>query len=158
MEVFISALLGTTGVTQVVLFGFGMKCPFDMLGELDDLERPLARTPGTPLKIDVGLTKLSVDMPTFSTIDRGKTFRMFLTNDHSGSVQYPLDPNVSVTVTVYPTVLHLVKTHLDGHVMIPKTILGMRRKLIRIKKLYTDFGRYDPSCFTGYRQEVTFVV
>lgn len=116
-----------------------------MLGELDDLERPQSRTPGTPVKIDVGLTKLSVYVPTFKTTDRGKTFRMFLTNDHSRSVKYNLDPprpNVSVTVTVYPTVLRY------GHVMIPKTILGMRRKLIRIKRLYTYFERYHASVVT----------
>lgn len=52
---------------------------------------------------------------------------------------------------------HVVKTHLDGYVTLPKRIIGMRRKVARIEKLVAQLLLYPAADFTGYRQELTCV-
>ena len=84
---------------------------------------------------------------------------MCLNNSHYGSVQYvipPTIPNCSITMTVYPTVMHLVKTQIMGCPTMPETIKGARNLLTKIEQGMDYMSSLPSSRFTGFRQEIAF--
>ena len=160
MQCFIAAL-NSANVTEVLLAGYGFKCPKSTMSFLNNLER-LSNSSCVPV-YDVGRNYAEMSrppIPLFSMPRPGKTYGMLL--GRSGSVEYYIthwpQPGVKVRVIVYPRVVHLAKTFLGStYKKIPTTIGGLRKRLESVREKFNELKNVSPARFVGYRVEVTVI-
>ena len=117
LESLVEALI-QSHVTELLLYGYGMKAPITILGHLHDYTPPATNC---PVKYDIGLTLPTTDIPLFCAIGK-TTYRMFVDVNHHGSIHSTLTPpapHLATSITVYPAIMHLLKSHLPAKPTMP---------------------------------------
>jgi len=144
-----------SNVTVVYIVAYGFKADIQGFYYLD----PLRLAIGHEIRMDLGRNVKSSTIPLFNC-QKGKTYPMFFgLGGNNGSVYMDLCGGLtnvtSVHLKVYPHIMHVLKAmHLNEE--IPKSIVGIRKKLYRFENIIIKLNRMQED-LTGYRFEFCFV-
>ena len=141
--------LQDSGVTSVCLVVYGQKQPLSQVDHLKQIR--INRL--VPTRFDIGFEAWMPFIPTFTTT-HGKTYPMFLKlGKGGGSLKFTVS---GTTVKVYPVIMHVVKSSIRNF-GIPKTLMGVKKKVEQIKRYVREVRHTHHNMLCGFRMEVCVI-